>query len=361
MTGHAARVVLVAALVVSTLSGVAVAIDDPHQSGLGSETFAQTEVDPDSVVLGIDLAENGTASWEVSYRVELTTDNETAAFESLQSDIEANTSAYLSAFRDRMERTARTAENTTGREMSIRGLSVSTSIESVQQYGTVTYRFRWTNFAAVDGETIRMGDALAGFFLESNTRLTATWPDGYDATTVSPEPDDRRDQTVTWRGPIEFGAAGPQVTASPASSGSSFPIALLAFAALLAVGMVGTIWLVFTRDLFDIADAEDTTPDSSGGADTEAIAPGSGADRADAETASENPQPDEELLSNEERVLRLLDERGGRVKQQEVASEFDWTDAKTSQVVKSLREDDEIDVFRLGRENVLVDPEESEL
>jgi len=353
MTGHAARVALVAALVVSSLSGVAVAIEDTQQSGLGSETFAQTDVDPDSVVLGIDLAENGTATWAVSYRVDLTTDNETAAFESLQSDIEANSTAYLSAFRDRMERTAGTAENATGRGMSIRGLSVATSIESVQQYGTVTYSFRWTNFAAVDGETIRMGESLAGFFLESNSRLTVTWPDGYDATAVSPEPDDRRDQTVTWRGPIEFGSDGPQVTASPASSGSSFPIALLAFAGILAVGMVGAIWLVVSRGLFDIADDEDSPTDETSveGSDEE----------SDMEMATATPDPDEELLSNEERVLRLLDERGGRVKQQEVASEFDWTDAKTSQVVKTLRENDEIDVFRLGRENVLVDPDESEL
>jgi len=349
MTGDAGRVALVAILLVSALSGVAVAIDDHQQSGLGSATFAQTDVDPDSVVLGLDLAENGSATWEVSYRVALTSDNETAAFESLQDDIAANTSAYLSAFRDRMERTARTAENTTGREMSIRGLSVATNIESVQQYGTVTYRFRWTNFAAVDGETIRMGDALAGFFLESNSRLTVTWPEGYDATAVSPEPDDRRDQTVTWRGPIEFGSAGPQVTASPASSGSSFPVALLAFAGILAVGMVGAIWFVVSRGLFDVPDGQGSPTDEKR------------VEESDTETATVTPGPDEELLSNEERVIRLLDERGGRVKQQAVASEFDWTDAKTSQVVKTLRENDEVDVFRLGRENVLVDPEESEL
>jgi len=46
------------------------------------------------------------------------------------------------------------------------------------------------------------------------------------------------------------------------------------------------------------------------------------------------------------------------VKQQEVVSELDWTEAKTSQVVGDLREDDEIDVFRIGRENVLALPED---
>jgi len=68
--------------------------------------------------------------------------------------------------------------------------------------------------------------------------------------------------------------------------------------------------------------------------------------------------PPPELLSNEERVLRLLEDRGGRIKQQEVVSELEWTEAKTSQVVSGLREDGAIDVFRIGRENVLALPED---
>ena len=70
--------------------------------------------------------------------------------------------------------------------------------------------------------------------------------------------------------------------------------------------------------------------------------------------------PPRELLSNEEQVLRLLEERGGRIKQQEVVGELGWTEAKTSQVVSSLREDDAVDVFRIGRENVLTLPEDTE-
>jgi uncharacterized membrane protein len=67
-----------------------------------------------------------------------------------------------------------------------------------------------------------------------------------------------------------------------------------------------------------------------------------------------------ELLSPEERVMRLVTERGGRIKQQEVVSELDWSAARTSQVVGSLRESGDIETFRLGRENVLKLPEEDE-
>ena len=63
--------------------------------------------------------------------------------------------------------------------------------------------------------------------------------------------------------------------------------------------------------------------------------------------------PDEELLSNEEQVLELIESEGGRMKQKAVAERLGWTDAKTSQVTKKLRENDELEGFRLGRENVL--------
>jgi hypothetical protein len=45
------------------------------------------------------------------------------------------------------------------------------------------------------------------------------------------------------------------------------------------------------------------------------------------------------------------------MKQQEVAESLDWTDAKTSQVVTSMRDEGSLESFRLGRENVLVLPE----
>ncbi len=41
------------------------------------------------------------------------------------------------------------------------------------------------------------------------------------------------------------------------------------------------------------------------------------------------------------------------MKQQTVVQELGWTDAKTSKVVSKLRDDEEIESFRIGRENVL--------
>ncbi|MXR21266.1 helix-turn-helix transcriptional regulator, partial [Halobacterium bonnevillei] len=83
-------------------------------------------------------------------------------------------------------------------------------------------------------------------------------------------------------------------------------------------------------------------------------AAGAAAGAAAGESAEETP---EELLSNEERVKRFLREQGGRAKQQDVVDAMGWTEAKTSQVVKGMREDDELESFRIGRENVLKLPD----
>ncbi|PSQ56703.1 hypothetical protein BRD22_04940, partial [Halobacteriales archaeon SW_8_68_21] len=105
-----------------------------------------------------------------------------------------------------------------------------------------------------------------------------------------------------------------------------------------------------------VAAASEVSDESASGGD-EAVSTGARAESDDA------PPVDSDLLSNEEQVLRLVESKGGRMKQKRVAEELDWTAAKTSQVVTGLRDEGDLDGFRLGRENVLslpdYDPEEN--
>ena len=72
----------------------------------------------------------------------------------------------------------------------------------------------------------------------------------------------------------------------------------------------------------------------------------------------ESDEPDPELLSDEERVLRLLDDNGGRMKQANIVKETGWSNAKVSQLLSSMDEDDRIDKLRIGRENLISFPDE---
>lgn len=331
-------VVLVVSLV---LAGSGAGAARGESAGVAPQTG---DVDPDGVVLRVALDENATATWTIEYRVRLDDENATAAFDSLQADIRANRTGFRERFAARMARTVAAAENETGREMTLRNVSVTAERRQLPQtYGVVAYRFEWTNFARLEGERLVAGDAVSGIFLDAESRLVIAWPAGYEATSVRPGGYEDRDGAVAWAGPVDFGPNEPRAVLQPAASGGgSVPVGLVAGAVGL-LSLVAAGGYLYRRRERRAGGAAPTGGEEVAGA-------GDGADSAD-------ESPPEELLSPEERVLRFVRENGGRVKQQTVVSEFDWTAARTSQVVGTLREDGRVETFRLGRENVITLPD----
>jgi len=101
------------------------------------------------------------------------------------------------------------------------------------------------------------------------------------------------------------------------------------------VGLAAVLGLVLRRR---VRSTDGTAPEAEAG---------SGADDGDAA-----PGP-AELLSDGERVVRLLKEEGGRMRQSAVADRLDWSASKTSRTVSSLAEDEAVEKLRIGRENVV--------
>lgn len=306
----------------------------PGAAGSALETNDLPE--PDRIEMQIDIQDAERATWTIEYRYRLATETDEAAFENLSADIEADEAAYRDNFVARMDQTVQAASEATNREMNIENVSLETETRSLpQEYGIVRYQFEWTEFAASDANRILVGDAISGLFLEEQASLQITWSDRYELDAVSPEPDEERDDRVRWRGPIEFSSDEPRLELSDVRDAGmpiSPPILLggvIAGTALIGVG----VWLYRDRQV---------------------------AEPVEEEVSTAPPQEPMELLSNEEQVLRVLEERGGRVKQQEVVQALGWTDAKTSQVVSGLRDSDDIESFRLGRENVLRLPNHGE-
>jgi len=348
-----------------------------------SGSFSQAQFDSDEMAMRVDLRANGSAAWSVEYRIRLETENETAAFEELQRDIRANRSEYLSRFETNIAATVAAAQNATGREMSSRNFTVQTEQRQFpNSYGIITYRFEWDGFAAVDENTVRAGDALSGLFLDDSESLTLTWPDGYERASVTPSPDDTSTQSVRWAGDTNFGDEQPRLvleSESNAGGESGVPTWALGLLAIVVLGAVAGYWRY--RDsqsagpetASDASDSDQVAGPTQSSAQTTDPTPSAG-DSTTAGTdqrtesthqdtgpeagAATSERPDPELLSNEERVIQLLEAEGGRIKQQDVVSEFDWTAARTSQIVGGMREDDSIEVFRLGRENVIKLPDE---
>ncbi|MFB6131260.1 MAG: helix-turn-helix transcriptional regulator [Salinigranum sp.] len=377
----ATYLVVATILVASTVAGFAAGA-----SGAAGATPAPAlGFQPDGILMQVSVAPNGSATWSIEYRVRLSDENVTKAFESLKRDIERNETAYSASFARRMRATAGAAENATGRNMSVQNVTVTANRRQLpREYGVVTYRFRWTGFASTSGDELRVGDALSGMFLDKETTLMIRWPSAYRQVSVSPTPDDRRDGAVVWNGPSDFVGDEPRLVLSSApapttagtatgtgaggnagggakggqSGGSMLPLAVGVVAvAAAAAGFVAFRRRGGTLDAGPLAGSDGSGPAGDAGRTAVDDAPSGAGDAADAGADQELP---EELLSNEERVLRLVRERGGRLKQQEVAEALEWTDAKTSQVVRQMREEGQLEGFRLGRENVLTLPDDDE-
>jgi uncharacterized membrane protein len=74
------------------------------------------------------------------------------------------------------------------------------------------------------------------------------------------------------------------------------------------------------------------------------------------ESATNPAEPavsDEELLTDEARVKKLLRENGGRMKQVNIVDETGWSKSKVSMLLSEMEEDGEISKLRVGRENII--------
>lgn len=332
--------------VLATLALLAGAIATVPSAAV-AQTPTPTEnatVSPDTIRLHVTVQEDGTAQWYVEYRLVLEDDTQIEAFESLQDDIEKNPDSYTSEFLQTLSPAVNRAANKTGRSMDLRNASVSTKKQALARpTGVVVYRFEWTNFARVTSDKLLVGDALSGFYVNEDTLLRIEWPSGYELQSVTPAADDRSDRAVVWHGPTDFGSDEPRLELAP-TSWFDVPLPVLAAVLFTVVATLGIAVRVRSG-----------SAESDGDGEVPAAADAS----TDAESSSEaDPSVPPELMSNEERVLTTLEENDGRMKQQELAEELEWGAPKMSRVVGDLREEEKVEVFRLGRENVVTLPGE---
>lgn len=365
-TGWHLRLAMV--LLVATMATTGGVVFASSANGQAESLLVQGSFDADDIRINIDLRANGSATWTVEFWRALDDDESTAAFESLQEDIETDPENYTVSFAEGIRETVDTASTATGREMTAESFSIATEQQSLaREYGVVRYSFEWHGFASVDDSDIRAGDAIEGFYLDDGTRLLISWPEEYELRSLTPEADDRRPNAVLWNGAsTDFITGEPRVVVTPAQTGPSLGTlaGLLGLVAVLA-GLGG--WLLRRRSV-DTATGDESNSDATGSAstpDSEADSddtPSDSASSAVADVESTPPsEPDSSLLSNEEQVMQLLADHDGRMKQQTIVKELGWTDAKTSKVVSKLRDEDAIESFRIGRENVLTRPDEDPL
>lgn len=179
--------------------------------------------DAPSPSITIEVEADGNATWTVTNTVELTTDEQRAAFDELAGN-RSQRQALLAERVGPYESVATQASRQLNRSMDVDPESIS--IDRTDNTGAISWTFRWNQFASTDGDTVTVGDVFTGGFTLSEDRtLTIEGPDGYrlvsnnaptDGTTVD-------DASLTVDGPanltedntLVFAPRTPTVTPTP--------------------------------------------------------------------------------------------------------------------------------------------------
>jgi len=379
------RIALATALCILCLTSMLAASAAAEGSPAAQNETADPDVD--TTITRISVDENGTARWTIEIRTRLDDEESVEEYEAYQERFRENRSLYRDRFRDRMTAVVENAAEATGREMSADEFTAETSIQEVpRRWGVVTYSFRWRNFGAVDGDAVVVGDTFeGGYFLAGGDSLVIEAPPGYAVETVTPPADQTDDGDPIWTGRRDFDDGEPAVRFVPATdvddgadtdaddartdeerADGTFPIVptALALFGLCAVG--GLAYAGWRSDHLGSlpgragADGRDSTEtggvavtlDDGDRSDTDPDGDAADESRAGLDDAG-GPSSDAALLTDEDRVRQLLAESEGRIKQQRVADEFDWSASKTSRVISSMAEEGTVEKLRIGRENVI--------
>lgn len=345
--------------VAAVVSGVAGAAPPPEMEGPTTEFH-------------VHLQQDGDARWEVRMQFDLDSENETQAFQQYANRFESGETTVgpdVTFF----ESAAGTASKAANREMEVTNVSrTSTVLEEGD--GVLRLQFVWTNFLEGGGDQYVLHDALmtedGGTWLrslEEGQTLRIYHPPGYGIDESSRAR--QVNQSLIVDGPTTYESEefrvvygqrqGGGTPISPIGPGeTNFGAVALGAALLVGLAVLG-VWLYQRRTESD-EDPDDGRPGRPDDGDTpgptvaepvdDPAANGDGV--GDAPAASIDP----ELLSDEERVERLLKHNGGRMRQADIVTETDWSDAKVSQLLSRMADDGRVEKLRLGRENLITLP-----
>jgi len=367
--------ILVAILVASVAVG-APAAGSPSPRSLSTSSAQQF----DQVEFHINVYPNGSARWTFRYGKTLSNQSEREQFRSFASSFENGSSPLYEDFRSKAHSLASRGSNVTGRTMVARDFSKDASIRGLNDdLGVVEMSFTWTNFASVDSNQVVVGDVFQnGLYISQGQRLVVEARGDLHIADTNPAPyATAEDTSATWMGEKQFTdqhprvvliaaattttpagqsttPAGQSTTTDNASGGpggggpggagdrTTIPWLLITgFAAIVVIGSVMLWQRVGGRLRGRFGGAAAGTGDGGDG-------PGDGGG-----PGGQPAVPDEEMLTDEERVLSLLRENGGRMRQVNIVEETGWSKSKVSMLLSDMEDADQVRKLRVGRENIV--------
>ncbi|MFB6118315.1 helix-turn-helix transcriptional regulator [Halosegnis sp.] len=364
---RAAAVVLVCLLAASLVAGAA--------GGTAGATAARpaplslTQQDFDRTEFRLTVYANGSTRWMFSFTQSLENESERTAFEDYADRFNTEETELYTDFVARADQLTAQGTNATGRQMEARAFTRRAYVDEGlvgegDERGVVRMSFLWTNFARTDGDRVVIADVFeGGFYIGPTQTLVVSHGPELAFQEAQPAPTSRSDadsladsDSVTWEGEQSFNDNRPRIvlgppdgtpsdgtptdgttpTATPTATPAGTPdLGAIPWLALVAVLLLGVAAAYVYRA--GALEGGVGTDDGNGGA--------AGAAAPDIS--------DEELMSDEDRVVSMLEERGGRMKQVNIVEETGWSKSKVSMLLSDMEDEGRISKLRVGRENIV--------
>ncbi|WP_128478295.1 helix-turn-helix transcriptional regulator [Halorussus pelagicus] len=339
----------------------------------------------DSVEFHITVHENGTAEWTFTYQRTLNNETERQQFEQFAEEFNNNSTQLYTNFKQQARQLASEGQNVTERSMKAEKFGKRAEIGGIvnDNRGVVKMSFHWTSFARGDEEMTVIGDVfVGGLYIGPNQSLVVHAGSGLKFESVEPresaiptEDSLASSESVTWQGERDFVDQRPRikfeplattttateettadggnvstVTTNPAGQSPSgedgWSLLMLFIGAVVVLLGLAAAFAYRQGDFDSFSGSSDTSNGGDGGSGTTAAGNGG-------TTTSEPSVSDEELLTDEARVKKLLDENGGRMKQVNIVEETGWSKSKVSMLLSEMEEEGDISKLRVGRENII--------
>ena len=319
-----------------------------------SEYFDESTQNFDSTTFEITVYENGSATWTFRHERFLSDETEVENFEAFAEEFESDETELYTTFENQAQALVEIGLDETDRDMEADNFDRNATVDHrLNPRGVVEMSFTWHRFAQVDDGVVTVGDVFGGgIFLADGQSMVVNPGDDLVFSSVYPEPEYtepsiERADSVTWYGEydfnprLEFIVEGEEGAGEPDQSfendESNTPV-WLAVVGLLVVGLgIGSAFVWYRSSRFSERSTTDQSPSVR-----ENISP--------SETVHVS---EEELLSDEDRVIALIRENGGRMKQVKIVEETGWSKSKVSMLLSDMEEDDTISKLRVGRENII--------
>jgi hypothetical protein len=378
----------------------------------GFVDVAAEEFEADRTVFEITLLNNRSARWVFRYEQRLESDEAVTDFRSFADRFNSEETESYRNFRTRAVSLTESGRDVTGRNMSAVAFDRDARIEergpAGEEFAVLEMSFVWTDFAERDGDRRVVGDVFAGgLYVGPEQELRFERGPDVRFESVEPTPDSTAagtladSESISWIGEIQFTDRHPRVvylerdaggdsstadadsgttdsgsdsatdststpTGSSSGTGRFVPLVVIAIVLLLGVGgaiayrsdrLKSAVETAAPETETDGTDASEPAASSDPDIETEPNTasvdrPPSDAERA-AGAESVPAVADEELLSDEERVIALLEEHGGRMKQVDIVGNTNWSKSKVSMLLSEMESEGTISKLRVGRENIV--------